>query len=444
VHGLRGNLDERAHEITRCWSNRTDGDLRSLIRNVATVPLFIHPQPQGSTIRAAGDKQAETGLTERPFQFEAISLSRAQIYRLIKTHSTAFPDETSPIYGCDGRDTSSDRNEDALSEGRYVWRPVQSEKDAFTLAWFAVTPEAVAYDADTGFGMAAGSAPARLSPPTTDKARPQSAYTADTYIEHITGLYTAYTQPIQARKPEGMVSLYPLRDELLYPLHQVCATAGENPVLGERMLRLAIGLHDVGKLNRRWQAWASAWQAHYAAHIGRPTRTKQDGPLAHTDFDWKDDAQRALMKSFSHAPRGTHAVESAEACLPAILAASERNKRWCAVTTLAIMHHHSPDAAVSHSFAMVDYADEAVIESLVRCGFGEEEARMWLRELNRSFELSSQRLTGLANSVAPDQREWRTMLFYLLFVRVLRLADQRSSYVQVRTGDFIPEGNTGP
>jgi len=426
VEGLPQKIDDRMAEIARCLAVRNDGDLRALIRDIPNVPLFIHPNPPGNTIQSDGDSQRkESSLTEQPFQFESLSLSRGAIYHVVKDFAEGQLDLDIPVFGCTGIGIADQDGDDAMMVTRYAWRRLREASEVYgsAYAWFAVEPTAVSYDEDNGFGTVPSSNPAKSSPLIEKSRRERIAYTADSYVEHIGGLYRAYTASISSKSYQQP----PLRDEFLYPLRRVCASIGEDAFLGERMLRLTLALHDVGKLNRPWQSWAQAWQAYYATHLGNPTRSADGTPLAHTDtgYDRQDDSLKRLEKAFKHAPRGPHAVESAESCLPIFAIACEKRSLWAFVALVAIMHHHTPDADESGSFSVIPHADRSVIEALTLCGF-EEDAETWMGLLQRRFEISSARLHKALTYLRTTDTDPARMFLYLLFVRILRLADQRS------------------
>jgi hypothetical protein len=181
----------------------------------------------------------------------------------------------------------------------------------------------------------------------------------------------------------------------------------------------------VGKLNRPWQAWAQAWQQFYAQNGYDLTVPPGDAPLAHTDLDLRDPAQRELAKGFKHAPRGTHAVESAEACFPVLYEAANGDKFWLPVVVSAIMRHHTPDAQTCGEFRMIPNAQAALAQSLAVCGF-ETEAERWVQQIQPQFKENGKKLTRSVQETQPTYSQYMTALMYYLFVRVLRLADQRS------------------
>ncbi|NUQ05478.1 MAG: CRISPR-associated helicase Cas3' [Anaerolineae bacterium] len=422
VADLDEKVEDRAKEISRCLAGRQDADLRALVRKVDNVPLFIHPNPQGETIVSGG--RIDDGLTVEPFRFESLSVSRGRLHYLLKT--AVASDDPIPLFGCDGVGIRDHDSDDAITTAVYVWKQLQQERDIFEggYAWFAVDPIVVSYDRNTGLRFLPGDQPAQPSPVAEERQHERIAYVADTYVQHVSGLYYAYSRSQSIRGQARPA----LSDEFIYPLQVLCNTYGEDPVQGERMMRLTLALHDVGKLHRRWQAWANAWQTYYAEHLGPPSLNADGTPLAHTDsgYDRKDPQIRALADAFRHPPRGTHAVESAQAVLPVLKDAGNAGF-WWAIAAAAIMRHHTPDAGRCDDFRMIENAQPALIESLRVCGFSAE-AERYAGMIDRKFDTSSPNLSKVAQwlEVASLGLDWKPIFFYLLFVRILRLADQRS------------------
>jgi len=64
------------------------------------------------------------------------------------------------------------------------------------------------------------------------------------------------------------------------------------PGILDRIIRLAIALHDLGKMDYRWQKWAHEWQR----RIGRPVA--DDYMAAHTDYNPDDFFHQVVIFSF--------------------------------------------------------------------------------------------------------------------------------------------------
>lgn len=413
IDNLSQKIDQRIDEITQCMASRNDGYISTLIRKVTTVPLFIDSNPN-----------KDSKLTQTPFDREPISVSRGQIAHAIKNLIERSDDAEGAFFGC--VDISNQRDDDdGQSDAKYQWEPIRVPKDVFSFRyrWFCASTEAVSYSPDTGLILSPSTAPALPSPDIQGKKHEYPPFIADTYTQHLEGLYLAYTRSYAV----GELHHIPLRDELLFPLNRLCARLKLDPNEGEQMLRLTLALHDIGKLNRPWQSWAQSWQEHFGANGGYTTVTAQDGPLAHTDYNPRDEHHRLIKQHFVHAPRGPHAVESAEASLP-IIESATTERTWQQIIISAIARHHTPDADQSGRFQLARDSRAAISEVLQVFGF-RSEADMWSQKIKESFDAGDRARGKVSQSLGQTTANYSSytkVLLYLLFVRILRLADQRS------------------
>ncbi len=422
INNLSVKIDRRIEELTDCMSLRNEAYISELIRSIDSIPFFIDPDPG-----------TDPSLTTNPFLREPLNVSRSQIYRAMQALIDSGESSDGVFFGCTGVNQTAGQGKDDDSQAtvKYVWEKLKSPGDAYArrYRWFCATPDLVQYDHDAGLTLVPGKTPATPSPEATRKPRDYTPYIADTCVQHIRGLYLAYTHPYEV----GSTHHHPLRDEFRYPLHRLCTRIGLNPDDGERLMCLVIALHDTGKLNEPWQAWAGGWQAHFAANGGKPTVTAADGPLAHTDLDYRSEQHRAIRQTFKHRPRGPHAVESAEASLP-VLEQAGLDRNWLFVGVSAIAHHHTPDASRAGEFRLA--APQSIIAAmLTACDFTASEAEMWSRQVAQQFTGSSGKVATSLERTLPDRSHFDLALLYLLVVRILRLADQRSGDYWRSIGD---------
>jgi CRISPR-associated endonuclease/helicase Cas3 len=412
--GLPNAVDQRVDDIARCMKERDSGLISHLIRQNSSVPLVIDPDPNRD------DK-----LTSQPWRREAISISRNQIAYMMKALLAENHDAPAYFYGGEERQEAGD-DEGAAGQRVFTWTPLRAPSDVYKFWRFAAHPEAVAYSAEFGLLLAQNSAtrsanPAEsISPEVPPRSYERIAYQAERYHEHITGLLLAYQFPLTYRGQDYS----PLRDEVAYPLRRLCARLGRDAEFAERLMRLTLALHDVGKLNAPWQSWSRDWQGYRAARGYRTLIAPDDAhPLAHTDFDNSDD-ERALQRGFKHAPRGNHAVEGAEAVTEIVRAATDDDPFWMAVVLGAIMRHHTPDAGPDCSpFSMNAATLESFSLAMARCGFVAADWSPWLRV---KFRYAGEDVEDAVDVIKPSKQDYRAALLYTVFVRALRLADQRS------------------
>lgn len=424
VAGLDQAIETRIDEITACMRTRDAGAASNLIRKQSTAQFYIHDNPL----------QDDT-LTTTPWRYEGFGLSRGRIAHAFEDIEERGTDAAFIFTG--GKEDSDNDPETPFTRTVYNWHPLRTPQEAYSYWRFVAHPDAVYYDNEIGLQLIPGDRPATLSPKTAIRPWENFAYQSERYHEHIDGLFHAYIRPMTGRNPPYIR----LKDELAYPLRHLCHKFGKDEEHGEMLMRLIIALHDVGKLNHRWQTWARAWQQAYAQQLGQPEVPLGDEhPLAHTDYDSGNEKHRTLQKEINKkTKRGPHAVESAEACLPIIWEASGEDQFWMAVCTAAIMRHHTPDAEQCNAFYPVSEASQSIEQALVCCGFTRDEAARW-SVMIQSFDASSGS-QGFAKSIAPNKNSYGMTLMYYLLVRILRLADQRSIVWWQRLKEMSKDGN---
>ncbi len=419
------NLEEmiriRIGEITDCLANRDRGWLGSLIRENTSVPLYVAAKPND-----------DDTMTSKPWNVEAFSVSRGQVARLMNNALEVGVDADTPLWG--GALIREEDSEQPYARSVFRWDGLREGKDAYGHSYtqFAAHPEAISYSSDLGLAFYPGQYQAEGQRVETRNDYERPLYHAERYYEHIHGLYLAYTRPIQT----GKRALSALQGEFLYPLGRMCTRIGLNAEQGEQVMRLTLALHDIGKLNQPWQAWCRAWQQERVRRGGRVGIDLDDpAPLAHTDFDTASIQERTWQKELKHAPRGTHAVESAQAAAGLLWDVVE-DDLWVSVALAAIMRHHTPDAESCGPFRMVDGGPDAAQQALELCGF-EANAGPMAGQLQREFRHSGTDLEDALDMLMPHRTEYLPALMYLLFVRVLRLADQRSGYYWQKYKDDV-------
>lgn len=412
---LPGAVDQRIDEITQCMRSRDAGYIPKLIRNNSSVPLYIHPDPN-----------IDDMLTERPWGREAISISKGQIARMMQILFAENHD--APVYFYGGAEKLEDSDVQSEHDQRvFTWIPLRDAKDVYSYWRFTAHPEAVHYSADLGLLLiptvenVTSSATVVQSPVVPQRTSENIDYQAERYHEHITGLMLAYRFPATLKQTHYT----PLSDEVAFPLHQICNRMGQDVETAERLLRLTLALHDVGKLNKPWQAWSRNWQAHRAAQ-GFDVHIALDDvyPLAHTDYASSNPAERDLQRNFKHAPRGHHAVESAEATVDLIRTVTDDDPFWMAVVLGAIMRHHTPNAGPDcGAFTLSPGTNPSFVLAMQRCGFVADDWSTWI---NPQFRRGSEEIDYAVEEITSRKHDYRAALMYAVFVRTLRLADQRS------------------
>ena len=139
----------------------------------------------------------------------------------------------------------------------------------------------------------------------------------------------------------------------------------------DQIIRLAIVLHDLGKMDYHWQKWAHEWQK----LIGRPVA--DDYMVAHTDYNPNDTLHRAVEQKMP-GRRPPHAAEGAVAALKKIyyLLGNPRpeDPRWKLVKAVftAIARHHSPKADSYKSFNLHPASNSVIDQVLANIEINEQ------------------------------------------------------------------------
>jgi len=185
--------------------------------------------------------------------------------------------------------------------------------------------------------------------------------------------------------------------------------------------RLAIALHDVGKLTKAWQDWATRWQSQaHGRHV--------DCCLSHTDFDPNDPAQTALHRNMGGGPP-PHAVEGALLVRPIIEQWAADNLGDGLVQPLyrallgAVARHHSARAS-SAKPQWAHPAAKAAVESALRMS-GHDPGMASLLETRIGIVDAELSDADLPSAWGHQQGQVEVLLYWYI-ARLTRLADQHS------------------
>ncbi|HIE39189.1 MAG TPA: DEAD/DEAH box helicase [Anaerolineae bacterium] len=309
------------------------------------------------------------------------------------------------------RPVEDEGEEDARAPSCFNWPVVSSEELLSLSVLFAVHPALVAYDTDVGFRFILDdetqpdeSGWYRTPPaPARGTRREQDySYQLESFTDHVRKMLIVYRRELAEPVTYAAVRL---EEHLGLPTGSV-----------DRAIRLAIALHDVGKLQVRWQKWAQVYQE--ATGEGVP-----GFPLAHTHWEpelypihrqAKEEANRAVKKP-PHAGEGAVAVAK---LVHRAVGGSEVLRR--AVLT-AIAHHHSPQAkSFDEGYRLKEpTAQVAVAEALALAGIEEGE------QLAAAL-LTKAPATSLEQLVLQLDNSLYWYILYFLIVRAVRLADGKS------------------
>jgi CRISPR-associated endonuclease/helicase Cas3 len=285
-------------------------------------------------IRGDGGKLLRVILTTQsrllpPGKFESIAMFRWSLAPFVEMGMSGWywsGDETSP------------------------WKPLTIPSQlAYTYA-VALDPCYARYDSD--FGLRIGLSGTFVSPRRQPPARPghKSPLREETWINHAK-MVAAECEARLERDGELARAGFLLRYGLTADHMRAAARA--------------IGLlHDLGKLQIRWQDWARAWQG------SRNPASKSATPLAHTDFDADDEFDRQRARDFP-LKRPAHAQASAYYSVAllasALCALPETNGltgRVASACAAAIIAHHGGFIPPAHKFQVYDLIEgwQAVVK----------------------------------------------------------------------------------
>jgi CRISPR-associated endonuclease/helicase Cas3 len=417
IDGLDQRIERRIDEITQCMRERHNGFRHQLIRENSQASLYIMPDPNQTLDKNLGD-------------FEAFSISQGRIAHEFEKIQSG--DVDTPFIVAGATESNEQISEDERQVTTYHWRPLKAAEEAYQYWSFTAHPQAARYDA--ALGLRWTNPDGMLSPtsPRHDQRRKRyEGYNADTYTEHVISLMNAYKKPAaQQGYP------VPLRMSHAYALHRVLDRCGieHTQETIDQMILLMLALHDLGKLNQRWQDWAQTRQATFAAHIPN-TRLGNDATLlAHTDTHFTSDEEKTQIEDAFRAQRaptrGTHAVEGALASYHFLHDATQDNTHWFNAITAAICQHHTPGIEASRplDFDLHPDAHEAIAITLKAAGFSEQQVSNWVENVPARFKRAAPPPIRHALRITQmTTQDYTTPLLYYLLVRILRLADHRSS-----------------
>lgn len=379
------------NRISDAISGQELGLARELIRKNDSRTLLVHDEPE---------------TLDNPFRVEGFSLFRRtligawdELQRVAQEKklnwALKYPKEV------------DDNSPNSRSTIGYEWREVKNRKELGSFPLFAVHPDLVTYNIETGFRLEAGNESCALSTyddETSHGRERGKGFYLETYTEHIEHLLNAYQSD--------------LATELSHAASRLEKMLGVPAGAIDQAIRLCIGLHDVGKLTVGWQGWAHKWQQ----AIGCPL--DEDYMAAHTDCDRGNRAIREIERNF-RVKRPPHAVESMRAIAPILVDTFGDDEEVLLKASLtAIARHHAPRADQYQAYTLHPASHASIETALQMIGEAGDVAHTHLGKICRQAQPQS--LTGMF--VSPYQPyQPLPLLTYFLIVRALRLADQEAT-----------------
>ena len=378
--------------ITQAVVFRDASVRRDLIRPLESRTLLVHEPPEGLT-------------EESPFRFEGFSLwhgtLRGRLGELWERAETlGLPWALRYAIVC--RD-----EEDSQSPVAYRWLDARNTDDISAALVFALHPALAEYDAERGLRLGVAGDGSYRSPEAVRRGRSwdYEGYQLESYQEHAGALCQVFERLFRARLRwlERRFGYAPENEAVVAPLGQA--------------VLLVLALHDVGKLDGRWQLWAERYQQ--AIGEGKPPFL-----VAHTHWQPQNPVHRAAERTVKprrppHAGEGAHAVAR---ILWEVLGKQHKGLYRAAVT--AIARHHDAGLDEARPYHLHTQARETVAETLA--GLGRAEWRKWAEWLIQASEAPNLQ----KHLLRPwPEDSWADWLMYFAIVRYLRLCDGLSQEV---------------
>jgi len=392
LEGLRASRFSVTDRIAKTIETQEQGAARELIRNVDSRTVIVHPDP---------------GRIENPWAYEGFGLFRGSLFGAFDGLQ-ALAEELNEQWVLMTADPLPEE-ESSRERTAWQWRPILNKDDLVGALILAVNPRLATYSPETGFRLGVAGDGTWVSPPReNDRQRPAYApYHRETFQEHVARMLRVYEQPFSDR--DKGVERLPLAEEWAYAACRLEKKCGWPPGTLDRLARWVIALHDLGKLDVKWQRWARRWQEEVSKVRGQNLRLPADYLAAHTDYDVSSEEEQALARNLNRI-RPNHAASGAAAAMDWLLNKTGA-QALARVALTAIARHHSAVANGRHGPFRAHPAAKTALQGLL----GDAQGIRWEFQEGR-----------LSRRLIRPRREPELMP-YLLLARILRMADQRAS-----------------
>ncbi len=338
---------------------------------------------------------------EPPFGLEGFSLHIGTLQSKLKVLQR-LREEFGLDWGLRRLQVRSDGEEDTA----YLWNDVNTSDNLVGAFLLAVHPRLAAYDAEVGFRLAEPSDGAYQSQPLARPRPPRpdyGAYRLECYHEHIAAMRRVFTAG-------------PWQRRFAWLADRLAAVIGVPVERLWQALYLTLALHDVGKLQEEWQAWA--WE--YQRRIGQPL-SADHCLVAHTYSDGSEEHRQVARAAQRKHKKPNHAGEGAYASARLLAYTVGREEPLVAQAALmAIARHHSPRVEEAKAYRLHGRVTEAVARALDVLSLPKE----WSDHLvprASAPDLAQYLLEPPWEQ--PDDEVWWGWWLYFVLVRPLRLTD---------------------
>lgn len=383
-------LEEMAQEERQIWALMeramalNDASVRrELIRKVDSRTILVHEDPEGleNPLACAGFSLWHGTLRGKLEELEAWQKAKGLDWAL--KHPVELEEE-----------------EDVRVPVRYRWLPVRSIDDIGTAFLFVIHPALVAYDEQLGFRFTEDGGGYRTEPvQQRTKQREYYTYQLEAYTDHIQAMVCLYRRDLANRLAHAIARL---EQKAGFPAGGI-----------DRAIRLAIALHDLGKLDERWQAWVRAYQK----EIGEPL-DNETFMAVHTHMETPEHQAAACRIKIRRPP---HAGEGAIAGAKIAHRELKGNEGLRRAVITAVARHHSAQTGTFGDYRLHHSAQAALKAALEAAGLDGNAADDCLPQTPAPAPKLENQILRLPPG---DPHTW--WLAYFLIVRVLRLADGKS------------------
>ena len=401
---LRASRHYLAQRVEETISAQERGAASELIRRVDSRTVIVHPDPKSIA---------------NPWVYEGFGIFRGSLFGAYEElDALAFGRENDWVMmTADALPEDSDSNR---SRTVYRWRNLTSKDDMVGTLLLAINPDLVSYSSETGFQLGVPGDPTWQSPLRRKNRQRQSfpPYRRETLVEHVRRMTQVYDHSFDDRQKQK--ERRSLADEIDYAADNLERELNWQPGALDKAIRLVIAVHDLGKLDVKWQNWAHLWQEKVSALRGEDLTIPVDYLAGHTDYNDQVKGEREANRQMRYL-RPNHAAESAHAAMEWLRNSLNQSLTRAALTAL-VRHHTAGARGRNEQYSVHPLAREAFKQILSEV----EVAEMTDEYIDWSFPASEKLVNRL---IRPNCRE--ELLSYFLIVRTLRLADQRSqSWIQ--------------
>lgn len=335
-----------------------------------------------------------------PFKAQGFGLWRGTVKGLLKTlegYSQEWQPDDDTSNWLMKLPVAEERNaDDPTQPVEYKWLEVNDAKLLDGTAVVIVNSAFCAYDRELGFRVVPPEQGGWSSQPGERKRRNSQggySYQLESYAEHIGAMLEIYKRDFSA--------------DYAYVQARLTQQWGLPQDALDRAVRLAIALHDVAKMDERWQRWVRLYQKGIGEEILDPTYM-----AVHTHWNPDDSLHvRAKKDANRQCERPPHAGEGAVAGARIIGAITGVPDLGYATMT-AIARHHNAGTDNLGNYRLHSAASTAVLDALKQAGFPPTTANL----------IATKPATNL-DQVLIKPGEFRQTLLYFWIVRMLRLCD---------------------